>query len=52
MAPAIAALSTGLFIAGCSRQETAETVEPPRPVLSFIVEPRTVAMFGPFTGTI
>ncbi|HWJ18004.1 MAG TPA: efflux RND transporter periplasmic adaptor subunit, partial [Geobacterales bacterium] len=50
--PAISALLVGLLVAACSRQDKAQTVQPPRPVLSVLVEPRTVEMFGPFTGTI
>ena len=50
--PAVLALSVSLLVAACSSRETAQTVEPPRPVLSVLVQPRTVEMFGPFTGTI
>ena len=52
LAHAISGFLLVLFVAACSSRETAQTVEPPRPVLSVLVEPRTVEMFGPFTGTI
>lgn len=41
-----------LFLAACSGQEAKQTALPPRPVLALHVEPRTVEIFGPFTGTI
>ncbi len=36
----------------CSEREENQTSQPPRPVLSILVEPPTTGIFGPFTGTI
>ncbi len=41
-----------LLATACSEREEKQTNQPPRPVLSVLVEPPTAAVFGPFTGTI
>jgi RND family efflux transporter MFP subunit len=41
-----------LFATACSERDGKQTSQPPRPVLSIRIEPRTAAVFGPFTGAI
>ncbi|MGA7325359.1 MAG: efflux RND transporter periplasmic adaptor subunit [Rhodomicrobium sp.] len=48
----ISGIALCLLAAGCSEQEAKVTSQPPRPVLSILVEPPTTKVFGPFTGTI
>lgn len=48
---AAAILLAVLALAGCDKKEEPRA-EPVRPVLTALVEPRTSAIFGPFSGTI
>jgi membrane fusion protein, multidrug efflux system len=48
----ISGIALCLLATACSEREEKQTSQPPRPVLSIRVEPRTAAVFGPFTGTI
>jgi membrane fusion protein, multidrug efflux system len=46
------AVAVLLELPGCSGEEHKQTALPPRPVLAIRVEPKTVEVFGPFTGTV
>jgi RND family efflux transporter MFP subunit len=49
---AISGIALCLLATACSEREEKQTSQPPRPVLSILVEPPTAEIFGPFTGTI
>jgi membrane fusion protein, multidrug efflux system len=50
--PVVPVIALCLLASGCSQQDEKQTSQPPRPVLSILVEPPTTKIFGPFTGTI